>query len=51
MGYKASALNYMLVRYERILVLGNEVLSLSQRFENLIDRTHESTGRKVVGPY
>lgn len=41
----------MLVRYERILVLGNEVLSLSQRFENMIDRAHESTGRKVVGPY
>lgn len=41
----------MLVRYERILVLGNEVSSLSQRFENLIDCAYESTGRKVVGPY
>lgn len=43
-----SALNFMLVKYERILGFDKEALSISQRFENLINRAYESTGRKVV---
>lgn len=43
-----SALNFMLVKYERMLGVDKDALSISQRFENLINRAYESTGRNVV---